>query len=143
MHTTNIPLKYLLLRIQIDLQNINHMNYRFIPESSQDPLLTPLVQLKEEAVSPPPPSSNEMVPLVNDQQLLAAGRHSSSSVGGGGNGGGPTRLSLAATRALTESTRILPPSEPRQNGTCYFCKKAFMKNKQLMNHVCPKKPKPK
>ena len=107
----------------------------------QDPLLTPLVQLKEEAVSPPPPSSNEMVTLVNDQQLLASGRHTSAVVGGAASG--PTRLSLAATRALTESTRILPPSEPRQNGTCYFCKKAFMKNKQLMNHVCPKKPKPK
>ena len=115
-------------------------NISFFLDSSQDPILTPLVQLKEEAVSPPPPSSNEMVPLVNDQQLIAAGRHTSSSVGGGT---GPTRLSLAATRALTESTRILPPSEPRQNGTCYFCKKAFMKNKQLMNHVCPKKPKPK
>ena len=89
----------------------------------------------------PPPSSNEMVTLVNDQQLLAAGRHPSSVVGS--TGSGPARLSLAATRALTESTRILPPSEPRQNGTCYFCKKAFMKNKQLMNHVCPKKPKPK
>ena len=37
--------------------------------------------------------------------------------------------------------RSLPPDEPRKSGTCYFCKKAFMKNKQLMNHVCPKKPK--
>ena len=37
--------------------------------------------------------------------------------------------------------RSLPPDEPRKSGTCYFCKKSFMKNKQLMNHVCPKKPK--
>lgn len=43
--------------------------------------------------------------------------------------------------APTEPPRILPPNEPRKSGTCYFCKKAFMKNKQLMNHVCPKKPK--
>ena len=98
--------------------------------------------MKEEAVSPPPPSSTEMATLVNDQQIIATGHHTSARACDSGSGG-PTRLSLAASRALTECTRILPPSEPRQNGTCYFCKKAFMKNKQLMNHVCPKKPKPK
>ncbi|CAB4058750.1 unnamed protein product [Lepeophtheirus salmonis] len=32
-------------------------------------------------------------------------------------------------------------AECRNTGTCYFCKKSFMKNKQLMNHVCPIKPK--
>jgi hypothetical protein len=44
-------------------------------------------------------------------------------------------------KAEPELQRVLPPDEPRKSGTCYFCKKAFMKNKQLMNHVCPKKPK--
>ena len=44
---------------------------------------------------------------------------------------------VASTGGLQRS---LPPDEPRKSGTCYFCKKAFMKNKQLMNHVCPKKP---
>ena len=46
-----------------------------------------------------------------------------------------------ATTTTVALQRSLPPDEPRKSGTCYFCKKAFMKNKQLMNHVCPKKPK--
>ena len=45
------------------------------------------------------------------------------------------------TTTVATLQRSLPPDEPRKSGTCYFCKKAFMKNKQLMNHVCPKKPK--
>ena len=52
----------------------------------------------------------------------------------------PTR-SPVPPPSSSEPPRILPPNEPRKSGTCYFCKKAFMKNKQLMNHVCPKKPK--
>ena len=94
---------------------VDHIVYfpSIFADSSHDSLLAPLVQLKEEAVSPPPPSSNEMVTLVNDQHnvIAAAGQqHSISGVisgGGGGNGDTPARLSLAATRALTESTRIL------------------------------------
>ena len=45
------------------------------------------------------------------------------------------------TTTVTTLQRSLPPDVARKSGTCYFCKKAFMKNKQLMNHVCPKKPK--
>ena len=53
------------------------------------------------------------------------------------------RKSESAAPATTTVAlqRSLPPDEPRKSGTCYFCKKSFMKNKQLMNHVCPKKPK--
>ena len=28
----------------------------------------------------------------------------------------------------------------RNTGTCHFCGRSFMKNKQLMNHVCPMRP---
>ena len=28
----------------------------------------------------------------------------------------------------------------RSTGTCHFCGRSFMKNKQLMNHVCPMRP---
>ena len=99
-----------------------------------------MVQLKEEAVSPPP--QNEMVTLVNEMIVNAAANAAAVAAAAASHHHPSARLALTASRALTESTRILPPTEPRQNGTCYFCKKAFMKNKQLMNHVCPKKPKP-
>ena len=82
-------------------------------------------------MSPPPQA--EMVPLVNEQKPPTITEST-------------LNLSTNATppppppTRISETQRILPPSEPRKTGTCYFCKKSFMKNKQLMNHVCPKKP---
>lgn len=76
-----------------------------------------------QGMSPPP--QTESVPILHcvdpESLSLRVFQHSSS--------------------CSTSPPRILPPNEPRKSGTCYFCKKAFMKNKQLMNHVCPKKPK--
>ena len=83
-----------------------------------------------EAVSPPPQA--ELVPLVEPLKatstLIAATAVATAAA------------AAAAASRISETQRILPPSEPRKTGTCYFCKKSFMKNKQLMNHVCPKKP---
>ena len=95
-----------------------------------------------EAVSPPPQA--EMVPLVNEQKpipdhpMQPLPTTASRTRGGGAVTNSPP-LPPTPSR-ISETQRILPPSEPRKTGTCYFCKKSFMKNKQLMNHVCPKKP---
>ena len=79
-------------------------------------------------VSPPPMTpQTEKITILPD---LATPSSSTSS-----------SFSSSAAAELGSTPRILPPNEPRKAGTCYFCKKAFMKNKQLMNHVCPKKPK--
>ena len=84
------------------------------------------IKEEDEPVSPPPQA--ELVPLIEPSSLKAASTLIAT-----------TAASAAASR-ISETQRILPPSEPRKTGTCYFCKKSFMKNKQLMNHVCPKKP---
>lgn len=79
---------------------------------------------EEERGVSPPPSQYESVTIIPDLQSTSA-----------------NALYRASSNRSTATPRILPPNEPRKSGTCYFCKKAFMKNKQLMNHVCPKKPK--
>ncbi|XP_023344396.1 longitudinals lacking protein, isoforms H/M/V [Eurytemora carolleeae] len=50
-------------------------------------------------------------------------------------------LSLSSVK-LKDSTLISPASVSvqRNTGTCHFCGRSFMKNKQLMNHVCPMRP---
>ncbi|QQP42066.1 Uncharacterized protein FKW44_016613, partial [Caligus rogercresseyi] len=57
----------------------------------------------------------------------------------------PAPFPLLDKQSPESSLSILPNpgilAECRNTGTCYFCKKSFMKNKQLMNHVCPVKPK--
>ena len=79
-------------------------------------------------VSPPPLDEN-VVPIIQEDPLaLTVSRHSLFS------------SSSSSISSSSVPPRILPPNEPRKSGTCYFCKKAFMKNKQLMNHICPKKP---
>ena len=99
------------------------------------------IKEEDEAVSPPPQA--EMVPLVNEQKPPPTITESSLNLST--NVTPPSSRSRSpptttASRIISETQRILPPSEPRKTGTCYFCKKSFMKNKQLMNHVCPKKP---
>lgn len=93
------------------------------------------VKDEDEAVSPPP-QPELVVPILSEHAIKATSLLSAV-----------TAVASAAAAQLSESgpttpptPRILPPSEPRKTGTCYFCKKSFMKNKQLMNHVCPKKP---
>ena len=86
------------------------------------------IKEEDEPVSPPPQA--ELVPLVEPSSLKPTSTLLASTV---------SNAERAASR-ISETQRILPPSEPRKTGTCYFCKKSFMKNKQLMNHVCPKKP---
>ncbi|XP_059098902.1 protein tramtrack, alpha isoform-like [Tigriopus californicus] len=81
---------------------------------------------EEERGVSPPPSQYESVTIIPDLQSTSANAL--------------YRASSNSNRPAA-TPRILPPNEPRKSGTCYFCKKAFMKNKQLMNHVCPKKPK--
>lgn len=94
------------------------------------------IKEEDEPVSPPP-QAELVVPLVSEQpknngrSLLAASAAAAAAL---------AAASTVAARTLSETQRVLPPSEPRKTGTCYFCKKSFMKNKQLMNHVCPKKP---
>ena len=89
------------------------------------------IKEEDEPVSPPPQA--EMVPLVEPTSLKATSTLLAATAAATASEG------TAASR-ISETQRILPPSEPRKTGTCYFCKKSFMKNKQLMNHVCPKKP---
>ncbi len=72
------------------------------------------------AVSPPPQS--EMVALVSEVNNKSNAIHGSRSASGS---------STTAPSSGGGTPRILPPSEPRKTGTCYFCKKAFMKNKQV------------
>ena len=93
------------------------------------------IKEEDEPVSPPPQA--EPVPLISEQ-VLASSKNSppTSTLSNNSNNSGGNN----STTRLSETQRILPPSEPRKTGTCYFCKKSFMKNKQLMNHVCPKKP---
>ena len=87
------------------------------------------IKEEDEPVSPPPQA--EPVPLISEQKTSASTINNTSDL--------RTSPNNSSAR-LSETQRILPPSEPRKTGTCYFCKKSFMKNKQLMNHVCPKKP---
>jgi len=89
------------------------------------------IKEEDEPVSPPPQA--EMVPLVEPTSLKATSTLLAATVAA-------TASEVTAASRISETQRILPPSEPRKTGTCYFCKKSFMKNKQLMNHVCPKKP---
>ena len=105
--------------------------------SYYDFFLETAIKEEDEPVSPPPQA--EPVPLISEQ-VLASSKNSppTSTLSNNSNNSGGN-----STTRLSETQRILPPSEPRKTGTCYFCKKSFMKNKQLMNHVCPKKPKSK
>jgi len=56
------------------------------------------------------------------------------------------RRSLIPPSLLPPSVRLLAPPPQQQaaiqrnTGTCHFCGRSFMKNKQLMNHVCPMRP---
>jgi len=73
--------------------------------------------MKEEAsddgaVSPPP--QTETVPLL---------------IGAGSDPLQQQRKALVATSNMSHSQ---PRTETRKTGTCYFCKKAFMKNKQVL-----------
>ena len=103
-----------------------------------------------------PPPQPELVPLIEPSPLKAASNLLEAEA-------------VAAAAAATAQQRLIqqpPPSvKPvsastpvptatsgpsfsvakaaatmRKTGTCFFCKKSFLKNKQLMNHVCPKKP---
>lgn len=80
-------------------------------------------------VSPPP--LTEKITLIQDDPLALTVPKANLF---------PVPTTTGASSGAVGPPRILPPNEPRKSGTCYFCKKAFMKNKQLMNHICPKKP---
>ena len=102
-----------------------------------DFFLETAIKEEDEPVSPPPQA--EPVPLISEQ-VLASSKNSPPILSSSSTNNSNSDRGNNSSSRLSETQRILPPSEPRKTGTCYFCKKSFMKNKQLMNHVCPKKP---
>jgi hypothetical protein len=85
-----------------------------VSQSSTSSSLAPATHMKEEAsddgaVSPPP--QTETVPLLI--------------------GAGSDPLQQQQRKATSNMSHTQPRTETRKTGTCYFCKKAFMKNKQV------------